>query len=107
MSVEDHDAIRLDQLGVRELQRVDVAENAGSLPCGHLQANADVQCGRQSVLLPDMREVISEQFSESVFERGLIIHALLALSKRTGSHGLEFFSHGLLEPYPRASFRLS
>ncbi len=98
MSVEDQDAIRFDQLGVRELQHVDVAENAGPLSCGHFQAYADVQSGRQSVLLPDMREVISEQFSESVFERGLIIHALLALSKSTGSHGLEFFSHGMLKP---------
>ena len=98
MSVEDQDAIRFDQLGVRKLQSVDVAENTGSLPCGHLQANGDVQSGWQSVLLPDMREVVGEQFGETVFERGLIIHALLALSKRTGGHGLEFFSHGMLKP---------
>jgi hypothetical protein len=45
-----------------------------------------------------MREVVGEQFGETVFERGLIIHALLALSKRTGGHGLEFFSHGMLKP---------
>ena len=89
MGVQDHDAIGLDQPGVRKLQHVDVANDAGPLPCGHFQANADVQSGRQSVLLPDMREVISEQFGETVFERGLIIHALLALSKRTGGSATE------------------